>query len=313
MGGEHYFWEAGPMVDFKGFTKLRPAKKLAVGVAVVATLGAAAALGAVLIPDTSGVIHGCYDHGGHLRVLVAGDTCHGDEQAISWNQQGPPGLPGAVGATGAAGPSGLPGPIGASGPPGRDGRDGVQGPPGLNGAPGPAGPQGPAGDSSGTGTGGSNTPTDSEFLKVDGLDGDATDEAHLNDIPVQTFSWGVANASDPALGTGAGAGKSSFSSFSITKRVDKTSPRLVIDSASGTHIKTVDFLASRQGAVNYLKYTFSDVIVASIDEAAGGDGPTEKVSFKFATVQIQFTPYDNLGNAQATVAGGWNIPQNTPF
>ena len=67
------------MVYFKGFSKLRPAKKVAVGVAVVATLGAAAALGAVLIPDASGVIHGCYDREGRLRV-VGGRQCPSEVQ-----------------------------------------------------------------------------------------------------------------------------------------------------------------------------------------------------------------------------------------
>jgi type VI secretion system secreted protein Hcp len=306
------------MVHFKGFTELRPAKKLAVGAAVIATLGAAAALGAVLVPDASGIIHGCYDKGGHLRVLVAGSTCQKDEQAITWNQQGPAGLNGAVGATGATGPSGLAGPAGSPGPAGRDGRDGVQGAPGVSGPPGPVGPQGPAGDgsgsgSTGTGTGSGDTPTDSEFLKVDGLEGDATDEAHLKDIPVQSFSWGVANSGTTNLGSGAGAGKASFSSFSVTKRVDKTSPRLVIDSASGAHIREVDFLASHTGAMDYLKYTFTDVLVTSVDEAAGGNAPTEKVSFTFATVQIQYIPHDNLGNPQPTVAAGWDVAANKPF
>ncbi len=300
------------MVYFKGFTKLRPAKKVAVGVAVVATLGAAVALGAVLIPDASGVIHGCYDRAGHLRVVGVGGTCHGDEAAITWNQQGPRGLPGAIGAVGAAGPSGLPGPAGSPGPAGRDGRDGVQGAPGLSGPPGPVGPQGPAGDGSGTGTGTGtgNTVSDSEFLKVDNLVGDATDEVHRDDIPVQSFSWGVSNSGSASVGSGAGAGKASFSSFSITKRVDKTSPRLVIDSASGTHIKTVQFFTSRPGAVDYLKYTFTNVLVSSVDEAAGGDTPTEKVSFSFGTVKIEYTPHDSAGAIQPTVSSGWDIAAN---
>jgi type VI secretion system secreted protein Hcp len=68
------------------------------------------------------------------------------------------------------------------------------------------------------------------------------------------------------------------------------------------------------GPMVYFKgFTFTDVIVSSVDEAAGGDAPTEKVSFNFATVAIQYTPHDNLGNAQPTVAGGWDIAKNTQF
>ena len=54
--------------------------------------GGAVALAA--IPDSSGVIHGCYQKNvGNLRVIDpdAGDNCRPPEIAISWNQTGPVG------------------------------------------------------------------------------------------------------------------------------------------------------------------------------------------------------------------------------
>ena len=99
------------------------------------------------IPDSSGVIHGCYQKNvGNLRVIdpSAGDSCRPSEIAISWSQTGPQGPTGATGpragptAEGytadrcdwAAGPTGPKGDTGATGP---------QGPPGATGATGPAG------------------------------------------------------------------------------------------------------------------------------------------------------------------------------
>lgn len=65
--------------------------------------GAVASIALATIPDSGGVIHGCYDtESGDLRVidLNAGAKCSKKETAVSWNQTGP------QGATGPAGPPG---------------------------------------------------------------------------------------------------------------------------------------------------------------------------------------------------------------
>ena len=66
------------------------------------------------IPDSQGVIHGCYTPNptGQLRVIDTdkGQTCKTGEQALSWNQTGPQGPSGAQGPSGPAGPPGTAGP-----------------------------------------------------------------------------------------------------------------------------------------------------------------------------------------------------------
>ena len=60
--------------------------------AAVGVVGGGAALAA--IPDSSGVINGCYQKNvGNLRVIdsSAGDSCRPSEIAISWSQTGPQG------------------------------------------------------------------------------------------------------------------------------------------------------------------------------------------------------------------------------
>ena len=67
----------------------------------VVLAGSALALGS--IPDSAGVIHGCYGPNGSLRVVdtEAGKHCTKSETALDWNQVGP------IGATGPAGPQAL--------------------------------------------------------------------------------------------------------------------------------------------------------------------------------------------------------------
>ena len=70
------------------------------------------------IPDSAGVIHGCYRTAnpakGALTVIdsEAGGTCPSGTVGLNWNQTGPQGPAGATGPTGPQGPSG---PAGISG------------------------------------------------------------------------------------------------------------------------------------------------------------------------------------------------------
>src|SRR5262245_52543767 len=122
---------------------------LAVAVAG-ATFGIATVVNAS-IPDSSGVIHGCYQkpsnpaqRPGALRVVDTGrgQSCRADEIALAWNQSGPTG---ATGPTGAVGPKGATGPTGATGATGATGPTGATGATGATGQQGPSGPHGPSG------------------------------------------------------------------------------------------------------------------------------------------------------------------------
>jgi hypothetical protein len=67
---------------------------------MVALTALVVALGGVAyatIPDSGGVIHGCFaNSNGNLRVVETPDDCRNNETALDWNQQGPPGSGGAV-------------------------------------------------------------------------------------------------------------------------------------------------------------------------------------------------------------------------
>ena len=115
--------------------RLRPREIVLVGVAALALLGGGTAAGAALSGpiDSAGVIHGCYDDGGNLKVIDASVTCPKGWTAISWSVTGPQGVAGRAGPSGpagSAGPQGIPGASGPAGPPGPPGPSGPSGPPG---------------------------------------------------------------------------------------------------------------------------------------------------------------------------------------
>lgn len=121
----------------------------ALGVAA-AVFGIATAVQAS-IPDSSGVIHGCYNaslaHGnptGALRVIdtaKVNGNCASGEVPLNWDQSSP------TGATGPSGPTGASGATGPTGQTGPTGPTGPKGPTGTKGLTGPTGPRGPTGSS----------------------------------------------------------------------------------------------------------------------------------------------------------------------
>jgi type VI secretion system secreted protein Hcp len=305
------------MVDFRALVRSRSSRKIALGVGGAATLGAAAALGAVLSPDPSGVIHGCHDQQGRLRVInPAAEQCDRNETPIQWNQQGREGPGGPAGADGAPGPAGA---RGADGAVGRDGRDGAPGTPGASGPPGPEGPPGapgPAGascDAQGGGDPAVSSQRFAFFLSLEGINGESTDSKHKGEIEVESFSWGASNTSDGTIGGGAGAGRAEFTSFTVTKKLDTASPRLFAATATGAHIGEAVLTMQRRDADfgDVASFKFDDITITSVDEVGAGSGSSEKVSFGFRRVAMEVRSQDEAGGAGPSVTFGFDLAKNS--
>jgi type VI secretion system secreted protein Hcp len=268
---------------------------LKVAIPTAAVLGAGAAVAVGSIPGGDGTITACYvttgpaagpfpNDYGTLRVIdpsitgrgvpTAVNQCAGTEATITWNQRGP------------------------------------QGPQGLPGAPGPPGGQGPAGSRGAQGTpligdtsfafGGGGATT---FLKLDGVKGEATDAQHKSDIELTSFSLG-ATGGEGGGSSGAGARKTTFQSFKVIKKIDKASPLLFKDAATGRHYKEAEVALARKakgkkGDADFLVFKFSDVIISSLNSGASDGKPSEAVTFKFRTVEEQFVGPN--GKVQQTV------------
>jgi hypothetical protein len=90
--------------------RFRPSPAVVVSVAALTV--ALGGVASATIPDSSGVIHGCYKkHHGQLRVIDTErhQTCNPAELAIQWSQTGPPGPTGSQGPTGPQGSTGAQG------------------------------------------------------------------------------------------------------------------------------------------------------------------------------------------------------------
>jgi type VI secretion system secreted protein Hcp len=288
---------------------LRSRRVLKLALPTAAALGAGAAIAVAAIPGSDGTITGCYanptgtnpnsglannatvntvvEPPGSLRVIDpslphtlkapsgapipnAAAVCEEEEKQITWNQSGPQGPAGVNGGQGAAGGQGVPGAPGAHGelvPAVQFGFDNSAG---------------------------------KMFLKLDGVKGESTDSKHKGDIEISSFSFGAGNGGAQAHGGGGGAGKVSFSSFTITKHLDKSSPLLQKAVIGGQHYKEADVFFARKagkGQQDYLKIKLTDVLVSSYQTGGhGGSLPTETIALDGIKGEATFINGHKLSN-----------------
>jgi type VI secretion system secreted protein Hcp len=155
------------------------------------------------------------------------------------------------------------------------------------------------------------------FLKIDGIQGESSDASHKGEINILSFVWGESQPAAAASSTGTGAARVIMQDFHFVMRVNKASPKLFLACASGTHIRNAILTVRRPGAgaAEFLKWTLTDVTVASYQTAADvppGDPPTDQVNLRFAKIEVEYRPVKPDGSLDAPVKAGFDVTANRP-
>jgi type VI secretion system secreted protein Hcp len=146
------------------------------------------------------------------------------------------------------------------------------------------------------------------YLKLDGVDGSSQDANHKDWIEVLSYSEGLSQTAS-SFGGGSGAGKVSFSDLSVLTRVDKTTPILFQDAASGKHFTSADLeVEEPNGAV--VDYKLSNVTISAVSDKgkAGESTPLEQVSLNFSKIEWDYTPVNADGSPGTPVSASWAKP-----
>ncbi|MDJ0656463.1 MAG: type VI secretion system tube protein Hcp [Xanthomonadales bacterium] len=155
------------------------------------------------------------------------------------------------------------------------------------------------------------------FMKIEGVDGESKDADYKNWIDVLSWSWGVSNPSSGMRGGGAGGGRADFQSINCIKEIDKASPVLLKNSASGKHFSEAKLIARKAGGdskVEYLKIKLKKVFVSDYSTGGSADGPipTESVGLTYKEIKFEYTPQNDDGSAGASSEFGWKVDENQP-
>ncbi|MBI2803450.1 MAG: type VI secretion system tube protein Hcp [Planctomycetes bacterium] len=135
--------------------------------------------------------------------------------------------------------------------------------------------------------------------------GSSSIDGHLDEIVVDSFSWGEQNA-----GIGGEKGeKATLRAFSITKKMCPASVQLLLACATNDRVNEAVIscrLANTTEKVDFLKWTLTDGAISNYQvEATAKDSviPGEHVDIRFQTLSVEFRPKTPEGKLGATLSG----------
>ena len=156
------------------------------------------------------------------------------------------------------------------------------------------------------------------FLKIEGIEGESTDDKHKNQIEVLSFSHHLSQAGGSSVSrtTGQTGSRVDLGDFSIVKVLDKATPNLSLFCCTGKHIPSVvlEICSASEDKLTYMKYTLSDAVIASVrpggSSSSEGVRPLEEISFRYGKIEWEYTPFGNDGKAGAALKAGWDAAAN---
>jgi len=155
------------------------------------------------------------------------------------------------------------------------------------------------------------------FLKVDGAPGESMDSQHKDWIEILSYHHGVQQPVSTVVSSsgGATAERANFTAFTVTKLVDKSSPKLFEACFTGRHIKEVVIEVCRAGGdkQKFMEIKMEKVLISNYDHDGGGnaDFPVESVSFAPATIKMTYSQQKREdGTVGGSVAAGWDLMAN---
>ncbi|MEM7666606.1 MAG: type VI secretion system tube protein Hcp [Pseudomonadota bacterium] len=154
----------------------------------------------------------------------------------------------------------------------------------------------------------------STFLKLDGIEGEAVDDGHANEIKLSSCSFSAFNSSsyNNASKT-VSKGQANMGDIAGTKEVDKTSVSLFKACASGKVIpKGVISFQSNVGddkKIDFLKYELDNVVINSYNFSASGMAD-ESFSLTYAKIKQIYDQRDEKGTSKGKVEGFFDVLLN---
>jgi len=145
-------------------------------------------------------------------------------------------------------------------------------------------------------------------LKFGSIKGESAASKHKEEIELLSWSWGASNPTT-IVGAGMSAGKVSMTDINFTKRVDKSSPKLLELCVTGKHVDDATLYCSKQTGGktpdDFLTIKLKEVYVSSFSAggSSGEDVGTESFSLTYGSINYDYKIQDKTG----TLSSAGNI------
>ena len=137
-------------------------------------------------------------------------------------------------------------------------------------------------------------------LKFGSIKGESAATKHKEEIELLSWNWGASNPTT-IVGSGMSAGKVSMSDLSFSKRVDKSSPKLLELCVTGKHVDEVTLSCSKQTGgktpEDFLIIKLKEAYVSSFQAggSSGEDVGTESLSVTYGSINYDYKVQDKAG------------------
>lgn len=157
------------------------------------------------------------------------------------------------------------------------------------------------------------------YLKIDGINGEATAQGLTGYMKIVSFNWGGQNSGKFQAGESSGlpSGRFTGGDFNFVMKTNSASPQLMSACAKGTQFATATLVCRKAvgGATptTYLQVALAPVLVSKFttgyDPANNlGDAiVVDNVSLNFGKINVQYKAVTNQGTSGPAVEGGYNL------
>lgn len=150
------------------------------------------------------------------------------------------------------------------------------------------------------------------YLRVDGVQGELTDDLHKGCLEVQAYEhqphiWG-----DPHVAEGGKTDDLRAFRLTVTRPVNKATPALLLQYCKQTPIPTVTLELWREGGSvpqKMMVYTHHECALNAIRNMKGlmaDDPPTEELTFVCSAMEWTYTEYDAGGKPKGETRAQWD-------
>jgi len=150
------------------------------------------------------------------------------------------------------------------------------------------------------------------LLKIDTIAGESNQKGHEGWIEIGDWDIAVENAGSSSVGGGAGSGKVSMRDFNFGVKYGISSPKLFLACATGQHIPSAVLHIRKAGGdqQTFVEWKFTDILISSYQTGGqeGGDPlPTDRVSFNFTKIEMEYKPQRPDGTLGAGIRAGYDV------